>query len=211
MKRYVVLLMVVGLVAGLFAPTADARKKKRKPPAPVAVDTIYHIVWNGEGCALSTTTELASTEDSCADPFAGATADDLGTGPFAMPALDAVPLTLDAAKPIKGKITTQSFYAVGVGPDVMGIGQAQLEVKLVGTSGGEEIVIGELTTDPYTVTPASADYVVEFEMQPAAELQGKVFDGLTLDLRLVGNQMFHGVLPADGSSTLTIGSFAPPA
>jgi hypothetical protein len=125
-----------------------------------------------------------------------------------MPALDAIPLTLDAAKPILGKINVQSFYAVGVGPDVMGAGMAELNVKLVGTSGGAEVVIGELSTEPYLVTPASADYVVEFEIQPAPELQGKVFDDLTLHLELGGDQMFHGVIPADGTSTLTIGAFS---
>lgn len=208
MKRYVVIVLLVGLVASLFAPTAGAAKRKRKKPVPV--DQVYYIVWGGEGCALATTTAQANPDENCADVFAGALGDQLGTGPFLMPALDGIPLTLDAAKPIKGRISTQSFYLVDVGPDVMGIGQAELEVKLTGTSGGEEIVIGELTTDPYTVTPASAEYVVEFEFQPAAELQGKVFEDLTLSLELTGNQMFHGVLPADGTSTLTIGAFGAP-
>lgn len=207
MRRYIVVFVLVGLVASLFAPTAGAAKRKKKKP-PVPVDVVYHIVWAGDGCALSTTTDAASTEDACADPFAGALGEQLGTGPFAMPALDGVPLTLDATKPIAGKISTQSFYLVDVGPDVMGTGEAQLEVKLTGTSGGEEIVIGELITDPYLVTPAAADYVVEFEIEPPAELQGKVFEGLTLSLELSGDQMFHGVLPADGTSTLTLGALA---
>jgi hypothetical protein len=208
MRRHVALILVVGLVFGAIAGPALAKKKKKKKPVPV--DLTYFIVWNGEGCALSQTTDQASTEDACADPFAGMMGDALGTGPFLMPALEGLPLTLDAAKPIKGKISAQSFYLVGAGPDVMGIGQAQLEVKLSGTSGGEEVVIGELTTEPYTVTPASADYVVEFEIQPAPELAGKVFDDLTLSLELTGNQMFHGVLPADGTSTLILGAFAIP-
>lgn len=206
MRRHIVLILLVGLVASLFAPTAGAAKRKRKKP-PVPVDVVYHIVWNGEGCALSTTTALANPEEACADPFAGAAGEQLGTGPFAMPALDGVPITLDAAKPILGKISTESFYLAGAGPDVMGIGEAQLEVKLTGMSGGEEVVIGELVTDPYIVTPATADYVVEFEMPIPPELAGKVFEGLTLNLELSGHQMFHGVLPADGSSTLTIGAF----
>ena len=125
-----------------------------------------------------------------------------------MPTVDGTPVTLDASKPITGKISAESYYALGVGPDVMGIGQAELSVKLVGMSGGEETVIGELTTDPYLVTPASADYVVEFEIDPADELQNKVFESLTLHLELTGDQMFHGVLPADGTSTLTVGAFA---
>ncbi len=209
MKRYAVILMVVSLVIGLLGSTADAKKKK-KPKKPVPIDQIFHIVWGGEGCVLSTTTDMASEEDGCNDPFAGMFGEQLGSGPWAMPTVDGIPVTLDASKPIKGKISAQSYYLYGppAQGDVMGIGQAQLSVKLVGMSGGEEIVIGELVTDPYLVTPASADYVVEFEIDPADELQNKGFESLTLNLELTGDQMFHGVLPADGTSTLTVGAYA---
>jgi hypothetical protein len=204
MKRFLVIGLIVGLVAGLLAPTAaTAKKKKKKKPVPV--DVTYHINWGGEGCVLSITP--VESEDACADPFAGATSSAFGTA-FEMPAADGLPLTLDAAKPITGVINVQSYYAVGAGPDVMGIGQPQLEVKLAGTSAGEEVVLGELTTDAYTVTPASADYVVEFEIVPAEESAGTVLDDLTLTLQVTGNSMFHGVFPADGTSTLTLGGFA---
>ena len=210
MRRYIILFMVVSLAAGLFAPMADAKRKK-KPAKPVPIDLVYHIVWNGEaGCALSTTTDLASEEDACADVFAGALNEELGTGPFPMPALDGLPITFDAAKPIKGTISTQSFIFAEEAPVIMGMGEAQLEYSLVGLSGGEEIVIGEGVSDPYVVTPAEIDYVVEFEIEPAPELQGKVFEGLTLNLELTGPQMFHGVLPANGTSTLTLGAFGTP-
>lgn len=212
-KRSLVLILTLGLIVGSFAPVADAalaKKKKKKPPAPVPVDVTYYLVWNGEGCALSVTEDLANPEEACADPFAGLTGSSFGTGPFPMPALDGLPLTLDAAKPIKGTIHVQSWYAAGAGPDVMGIGQAQIDVSLTGISGGEEVVIGELTTEPYLVTPAEANYVVEFEIEPPAELAGAVLDELVLSLEATGTQMFHGVFPADGSSTLVIGALATP-
>lgn len=124
-----------------------------------------------------------------------------------MPALDGLPLTLDSSKVVKASISADSFYAVGVGPDVMGVGQAQIHATLTGTSAGSDVAIGEVTTDPYTVTPAESHYTVNFEVPVPAELNGKTLDGLTLSMELVGNQMFHGVFPADGSSTLTIGAF----
>lgn len=207
MKRQLTILLILGLVAGLLAPSvAEAKKKKAKKPVPVEV--VYHIVWNGEGCALSTSTAAASQEDACADPFAGATQSQAGTGPFAMPALDAIPLTLDASKVIKAHISADSFYATGAVPDVMGIGQPQIHAVLTGTVGGAETTIGEVTTEPYTVTPAESHYEVDFEFQPAPELAGKVFSGVTLSMEIVGNSLFHGVFPADGTSTLTVGAFS---
>lgn len=211
MKRHVALLLALALVASIFAVTggsASAAKKKKKKPVPVAVDVAYFINWDGEGCALQL--KAVPSEEACADPFAGALGSELGTGPWVMPFLEGLPLTLDAAKPIKGSISAESFYLVDVGPDVMGIGQAELYVKLVGTSGGEELVLGELTTDPYLVTPAQANYTVPFEITPPADMAGKVFDSLTLTLELQGDQMFHGVLNADGTSTVTMGAFALP-
>jgi hypothetical protein len=209
-KRSLVLILTLGLILGSFAPVADAARRKKKKKKPVPVDVTYQIVWDGEGCALSITEDLANEEEACADPFAGVTGSSLGTGPFVMPALDGLPLTLDTTKPIKGTISVQSWYAVGAGPDVMGMGEAEIAVSLTGTSGGEDVVIGELTTEPYLVTPAEANYVVEFEIEPPAELAKKVLDDLVLSLEATGNQMFHGVFPADGSSTLVMGAFALP-
>ncbi len=208
MRRALVFLLLVALVSGLSAPGAVAKRRK-KPPAPVPVDVTYYVVWNSDHCSLSTT--MVSTPDEyCADPAAGVLAPAIGQGPFLMEALDGVPLTLDAAKVIKGSIDIHSFYAVGVGPDVVGVGQAQLEVRLAGTSAGAEVVIGELTTEPYMVTPASADYQVDFEITPPPELAGKVFDSLTLSLESTGTFVFHGIFTTDGTSTLTIGAFKSP-
>ena len=203
MKRNVVILVVIGLVVGLLAPTAaTAKKKKKKKPVPV--DLTYHINWGEDVCVLSLTP--VESEEACADPLAGATSS-FGTA-FEMAAVDGLPLTLDAAKPIKGVINVHSYYLVGAGPDVMGIGQPEIDVKLAGMAAGAEVVIGELTTEPYTVTPASAEYVVEFEIVPPEELAGTVLDELTLTMQITGNSMFHGVFPADGTSTLTLGAFA---
>ena len=204
MKRNIAFLLVIGLVVGMLAPTvATAKKKKKKKPVPV--DQIYYINWAEDTCVLSVT--AVESEEACADPFAGAPAPAFGTA-FEMAAVDGLPLTLDVAKPITGVINVESYYLVGVGPDVMGVGQPEIEVTLAGTAAGAEVVIGELTTEPYTVTPASSDYVVEFEITPPEELAGTVLDTLTLTMQITGNSMFHGVFPANGTSTLTMGGFA---
>ena len=206
MRRKAIILLVLALVAGSMAPVAEAAKRRKKP---VPVDQVFHLVWGGEACALSVSADLGNPEESCSDTFWGATGD-LSGGPAIIPAVDGIPLTLDATKPIRAKLAVQSWYFAGVGPDVMGIGEAEVHAVLTGVSGGEEITIGEATSEPYVVTPASADYEVEFEIQPPAELAKKVFEEITLSLQTQGNQLFHGVFPADGSSTLTFGTFAIP-
>ena len=205
MRRNAIILLVIALIAGSMAPVAEAAKKKKKKPVPV--DQVFHLVWGGEACALSVTADMANPEESCADTFWGAT-EALSGGPAIIPAIDGLPLTLDASKTIRAKLAVQSWYFAGLGPDVMGIGEAEVHALLTGVSGGEEITIGEATSEPYLVTPASANYEVEFEIQPAEELNNKVFEEITLSLQTQGNQLFHGVFPADGTSTLTFGTFA---
>lgn len=211
MRRHLVALLALGLVVGALAPAQAAKKKKPKPkPAPVAVDVAYHVVWNGDACALSTTTALATEDEYCSDPFAGApAATGLNTGPFVMSAIDGLPLTLDAAKPIKGKIEMDSFVLANEAPVPMGVGQAEVQIVLTATSAGAEVTLGE-TTAEYIVTPQTTDYEIEFEMTPAADLAGKVLDSITFSAEVVGNSAFHGSIPANGKSTITFGSFASP-
>ncbi|MFN2595202.1 MAG: hypothetical protein ABR579_09985 [Actinomycetota bacterium] len=210
MKRHLSILLILGLAVSLIGPAAAHAAKPKKKKKPVPVDVVYHIVWNGDGCALSTSTDMASDSDSCQDPFAGATQSALGSGPFDMPALDGLPLTLDGSKAIKAHISADSYGAVGLGPDIIGIGQPQIHAKLTGTVDGNDVTIGEVTTDPYTVTPAAYHYTVDFEFPVPAELANKVLTGLTLSMDIEGKSLFHGVFPADGSSTLTVGAFATP-
>lgn len=211
MKRNLVLLLVVGLIVGALAPAQAAKKKKpRKPPAPVAVDVVYKVVWNEDACALSISDALADPAQACADPFAGGiTGPDLGSGPYVISAIDGLPLTLDAAKPIKGHFQMDSYVLAAEAPAPMGVGQSEVVVTVTGTSGGEDITLGEATAE-YAVTPQSTDYEIDFEIQPGADVAGKVLDALTVTVDVKGNTLFHGVIPTDGTSTLTVGSFAVP-
>lgn len=208
MRRHLVVLLVVGLVVGALAPAQAAKKKKPKKPVPV--DVTYNVVWNGDACALSTSTALANPEEACLDVFAGGiTGSRLGSGPFVIPAIDGLPLTVDAAKPIKGKLQMDSFVLANGAPVPVGVGASEVHVTLTGTSAGADVTLGEATAE-YVVTPATADYEFEFEMTPAADLAGKVLDSLTLTVDVVGPTIFHGVIPADGTSTVTLGAFAVP-
>lgn len=53
--------------------------------------------------------------------------------------------------------------------------------------------IGEVTpSPPYTVTPGTDDYEVTFEITPAPETSGEVFDSLSLSFEQVGGAAVHG-------------------
>ncbi len=102
-----------------------------------------------------------------------------------------------------------SFVLDGNAPIPMGVGQAEVQIILTATSGGAELTLGE-TTAEYLVTPQTTDYEIEFEIVPAADLAGKVLESITFSAEVVGNSAFHGSIPADGTSTITLGAFAPP-
>ena len=210
MRRYAILMLVVALVVGALAPAQAAKKKKK----PVAVDVVYKVVGGDGTCLLSVDPALA-TDGSCGDPFGGSiTGPAAGSGPTLISALDNLPLTLDAAKPIKGTFVMGSYTLAALADNglgqPLGAGEAQWDVILTGASGGKDVTIGEVTTESYLVTPGTGDYEVTFEITPAAELAGKVFDELTLSLEQVGPTLIHGAIGTDATSSLTIGAFAVP-
>lgn len=210
MKRYATLLLVVALIFGALAPAQAAKKKKK----PVAVDVVYKVVGGDGACVLSVDPALA-TDGSCGDPFGGSiTGPAAGSGPVLISAMDALPLTLDASKPVKGSFIMGSYTLAALADNglgqPLGAGEAQWEIILTGTSGGKDVTVGEVTTDTYLVTPGTGEYEVTFEITPAAELAGKVFEELTLSLEQVGPTLIHGAIGTDATSSLTIGAFAAP-
>ena len=210
MKRYVILMLVVALGVGLMAPAQAARKKK----SPVPVDVTYSVVGGDGACVLSVDAGLA-TDASCGDPFGGSiTGPAAGTGPTLIPAMDGLPLTLDAAKPVKGTFEMGSYTLAALAdngvPVPLGVGEAQWHIILTGTSGGNDVTIGEVTTDTYLVTPGTGNYEVTFEITPAPELARKVFSELTISLEQIGPTLIHGAIGTDATSSLTVGAFAVP-
>ena len=209
MRRNLVILMLIGLLVGAIAPAEAAKKKKKKPPAPVPVDVVFNVVQGGDaGCALSIGPDPGAA--TCGDPFGGAIIGPAaGSGPIAIPAVDGLPLTLDASKPITGKFVMRSYGLAAVPQAPLGVGSAEIHFVLTATSGGEELTLGDVTTDPYVITPASRTYDVAFEMTPPAEMTGKVLDALTLTYEMTGNAVLHGGMSNDGN-TVTLGAFAVP-
>lgn len=205
MKKKLAALVAATLVVGSLAGTADAAKKKKKPPAPVPVDVTYQLGMEGEDVCVLTTVPMPGDGD-CGSPFWGVLGDELQPDPLGASAVDGLPLTLDATKPIKGVIVVES-YALVLGPDVAGVGQPEVVITAAGTSAGEEVAIGEFTSDPYLVTPNQVEYPVEFEIAVPAELDKKVLDGLTLTWKVTGPVMFHGAVQPEGTTNFTMGVY----
>lgn len=208
MRRMLIGLVVVGLVGGM-AIQAEAGKRKKRKPQPVPVDVTFYL--NG-GCRqdeafVLNTTNAPAPDSGCGFVFYGAWGEAMGATPTEAVAAQGVPLTLDSSKHLTGVITVSSFTLNELGPDVMGIGQTTLNATLTATSGGEEIVVGEIS-ETYIVTPAQQDYALEFDVELDPALNLKVLDSLTLSLINEGNSVFHGYYRGDGSTTLTLGSFS---
>ena len=204
MKRKLAVLVALGLVVGSLAGTADAKKKKPKPKAPTPVDVSFQLGMEGDACVFSTTPMPG--DGDCGSPFFGLLASQLEQGPVGASAVDGLPLTVDATKPIKGTIIVES-YALAVGPDIVGVGQPTVVITATATSGGEEIAIGEFTSEPYLVTPPTVQYPIEFEIAVPAEHDKKVLDGLTLTWEVTGPSMFHGAVQPDGTTNFTMGAY----
>jgi hypothetical protein len=214
MRRYIVVFLAVALALGVLAP---AQAKKKKKPKPKPVNVTYNVVWQ-EACVFSVKTELANPDQSCGDPFAGSTTGavaeetTLSSGePIVISAVDGVPLRFDASKTVQGNFNFGSYTLAaladqGLGQP-LGVGEAEFQMVLTGTSKGTDVVIGEVTTEPYAVTPGTGDYAVSFEITPSQESSGKVFDALSLSFEQVGSATVHGALSADATSTLTLGAF----
>ncbi|MDQ3915114.1 MAG: hypothetical protein M3323_07255 [Actinomycetota bacterium] len=140
------------------------------------------------------------------NPFWGLLGSQLEADPLGASAVNGLPLTLDATKPIKGTIVIEPYAAVH-GEDIVGVGEPSVTITATGTSGGAEVPLGEIESDRYLVTPAQVEYPVEFEIAIPAEHDKKVLEGLTLTWEVTGPSMFHGAVQPEGTTNFTLGAY----
>lgn len=146
MKRTVVTLVAVGLLAGsLAAPVEAKKKKKKKPPAPVAtlvpgeLKYFPHYPDDGAGgCTATQYMDLQDTPDTTCSTTAQVAQEVLAaTGQelvaYTYPATEGVPFILDASRKLTGEITLRGTVSV----------QAKAQLVLSGTVGGADAVIAE--------------------------------------------------------------------
>lgn len=201
MRRTLVTFMLVAVVAAAVPEALAGTSKTRSSR------TFYVLPGDGSGeCALSVARTLDARGSCWTDSFA--VTPGLPSETVWMAARDGLPLSLDVARSIRGSITVRARYLWGdVG--AMGAGQAQLEVTVTGVSEGEEVVVGTITSDAYSVTPDVTEYEVPFQIEPDAALAGATLSDLRLGVAIAGANVNHAVFPADGRSSVTIPVVAP--
>jgi hypothetical protein len=122
MKKSIVTILVLGLLAGSLVSAAEAKKKakpKKKPLVPA--EQTYYLHWDSdgatpEGCTgavyMSLQDKEGDTTCSTSSQFAQEAFIAAGEDPisYLFPAADGVPFILDASRNLKGVITLRGTY-----------------------------------------------------------------------------------------------------
>lgn len=222
-RKLAVTALAMGLVVGSLG-VAEAAKKKKKPkpvPAPVAVDQTFYMrrdACTGAGADSADNARL-SLEDGvdegnlCGWGESGLlneaviNSGQLDAVADVWPVADGLPLTVDATKPISGKLQMVSSF-LGAAPDNgLAGGNVEIVIDFTGVSGGEDVVLGTATAE-YQVTPASSRYEVPFEIKLDGALDKKSFESLVMTTTIRGANFGHGLYELDQpASTVVIPSW----
>ena len=190
-KKLVVLALIAGLVAGSLS-VAEAKKKKKKKAKLVPATSTFFLRHDSDDCADEASFKLSieDAEDVDCQYADNAAWPVLGFVSLSYPAADGVPFKLDATKPITGVVSVRSYF-VGVGA-----GPASVTVQLAGVSGGQEVALGEWSTD-YTATPTTT-HTFEYEIETDDSLNKKDFTAFTATVIPDGTTVgIHGVVEHD--------------
>jgi hypothetical protein len=179
MKKTIVALLALGLVAGSLSGSAVAGKKKQKLFKGELSFYLHH-----EGCGEDNTLaymdlEDKSGDDSCAYIFQPAQEAFVATGlsdplTWSYAATDGVPFRLKAKKGVKG------LLAIGH----VGIVEGSVDVRLSGsTKKGSETLVEE-NLEIGTAPPGTAE--IDLDLAIPKKLNGKVFESLSVDVTIRG-------------------------
>ncbi|HVF53745.1 MAG TPA: hypothetical protein VNC78_09100 [Actinomycetota bacterium] len=231
MRKALVLMIVGALVVGASVLPAHAAKKKKPKPAGL-VQADLPLYFMSTGCpATGGNFDFLTATDSDAEVecfYTGSgirneIGDSTGTvgagGNNAVTgreeatrlwdAVDGIPMTLDASKNITGSIWTQGGECpvadpAPCSPVGLGFGEVVVDIAIVGTSAGAEVIIAELS-ESYSVTPGSP-HEIALDVDIDAALQGKVLDTFEVRTWIHGMSVGHGVIKTNGdtSSVVTV-------
>ena len=200
MKKLLAVVLAGALVAGFVGATPAISKKKKKPKPRKIVKIVktpqtLYMRQTAPNCMEShyaLLSDPSTGEDvECwpSDNFLQEVANPLvGYLPVDWLAEEGTPFVLDATTAATGKVTVQSL-------DGAGGGLAELQVILVGQSGGEEKILGTYATE-YTAQP-NAKYTFDYEIDVDDALDKLKFDSFTLRTIAHGAAINHGIFELD--------------
>ena len=211
MKKTLIAALVACLVASAFAAPAIAKRKKPKKPVPVQLDQKFFLR-DTDGCDTSEN-QLSVTDgpdSGCWYVDSGPlytliveagllTPADLGQ---TWAAMDGVPVTLDATKPITGEISTSSGACVvdgGCSPAQVGAGQATLDVVVYADIDGEEKEIGTFSASFVVVPGSTVTTPIEITLDPS--LDKVKATGLKVLTFLHGAAAGHGIIELEAPAS----------
>ncbi len=113
------------------------------------------------------------------------------------PALDGMPLSLDATRQITGTIDVQGL----VGPAQAGVMEA--DVSLEALIDGSGVAVGS-DTELVVLDPTASDNLINFTITPDATLDKKDLSGIDLRVHLHGPYTFSGFVATNGASFVNI-------
>lgn len=213
-RKVLALGLMLGMVAGSLS-VADAAKKKKKKKIVKYLPTETSFFLRRDDCGGDADNPRLSVIDDvdggtgCGSAWAGLVeeffinADGAPFAPTVFPAADGIPKLIDASRDIEGAITVQSFQGRAENPGGLSAGQANLEILITGTVGGESVTVGS-TSAEYVVTPASNTYVVEFTADVDDALQKKKLTSLELTLVQRGATALHGFYELDDPASFFV-------
>ena len=188
------------MVAGVFSALPAGAQEADPPIAkdgPATTYFLHRAACGGDadpGLGMSTEDLQEEGGDDCGNLLMGLPNEaELVTTIY--PATDALPLTLDPSRPVSGEITLHS--------NGVGAGQAEVDLTLTGTSGGETVVIAEQTLT-YVMTPDSDTYTSPIEMIPDEGSNGKVFESLEFTTWVRGPSLLHGYASVDDPPSFVV-------
>ena len=198
MKKIAIFVLASVLAFGLLGPAAA--KKKKKPPAPAPVEVQFFLRADADCPEPYLSTTAGSDDGGC---YYGVNDAFNETGPALVSgdpvdhyvAVDGVPLTLDPTRKVTGSITVSGWAGTG-------LGNAELDVTLIGTIAGEEVTLGTFA-ESYTGEP-NTNHTSEFEIALDPALAGAVVEGLTLDVYSHGVTVFGRGAEHNGQSWIKV-------
>jgi hypothetical protein len=174
-KKTIILVLVAILGISLIGP-ATAKRKKRKPKAPVPVELPYFLRMDAE-CTAPSLSLVDAEDPDCvygdgglADAYQEAGLLDMVAHYVAA---DGLPFVLDTARHVTGSIGIRGWNGAGVG-------DAQVDITLFGTIAGEEVELGTYS-EAYTPLPQETK-VIELDLEIDPAFAGATIEGLKLDI-----------------------------